>query len=316
MQQYRVWIAACAIALLGMAPPALGQAAKKPQVPGGAPTGGPLDRVRMTGQLKLGYRTDARPLSFKDESGKPAGFSVDLCTVIADQLKAERGHGTLAVEWVPLEAAERFAAVEQGRVDILCGADTPTLARRAEVSFSIPIFPGGIGALIRADAAGRLKDALDGKKLATQPNWRANAAQALQSQRFAVMTGTNAETWLGGKLKQFELNSKVVPVESYDAGVQRVLDRKAEVFFGDRALVLDAARRNKASDKLMVLDRLFTTEALALTLPRGDEDFRLFVDKALSGFYASGSVKATYAKWFGGPSESVSNFYGWVTLPN
>ena len=316
MPQYRVWIATTAIALLGVVPVAVGQGGKKQQAPAPPPPSATLDRIRMTGQLKLGYRTDARPLSYRDESGKPAGFSVDLCQVVADRLKGERGHGSLTVEWVPLEAADRFAAIQQGRVDMLCGADSETLARRVEVSFSIPIFPGGIGALLRTDASARLKDALSGKKLAAQPNWRANAAQALQSQRFAAVSGTTAETWLRTKLAEFQLSSKVVPVNDYDAGVKAVLDRKAEVFFGDRAILLDAVRRNASAAKLAVHDRLFTTETLAFAFARGDEDFRLFVDRALSGLYASGAVNATYGKWFGTPGEGVRNFYGWVTLPD
>ena len=35
---------------------------------------GTLDRVKSTGHLRLGYRADARPLSYEDESGKPAGI--------------------------------------------------------------------------------------------------------------------------------------------------------------------------------------------------------------------------------------------------
>ena len=50
------------------------------------------------------------------------------------------------------QTSERFDAIKLAQVDLLCGADTVTLARRADVAFSIPIFPGGIGALTRADA--------------------------------------------------------------------------------------------------------------------------------------------------------------------
>ena len=277
-----------------------------------------LDRIRMTGQLKLGYRTDARPLSYRDESGKPAGFSVDLCQVIADRLKVERGegHGTLTVEWVPIEAADRFTAVQQGRIDILCGADTPTVERRAQVSFSIPIFPGGIGAVLRHDASKVLTDALNGQKPNSPPNWRANASQLLHIKRFAVVKGTTAETWGASRLAHFQVESKVTAVDGYDAGIKSILDNKSDVFFGDRAILLDAVRANPSGAKLTVHDRLFTTELLAFALARSDEDFRLFVDRALSTLYSAGTIYATYGKWFGTPSEAVRNFYQWVTLPN
>ena len=38
-----------------------------------------LKRVADSGMFRIGYRTDARPLSFVDENGSPAGYSVDLC---------------------------------------------------------------------------------------------------------------------------------------------------------------------------------------------------------------------------------------------
>ena len=51
------------------------------------------------------------------------------------------------------------------------------------------------------------------------------------------------------------------------------------MFFGDRPILLDAAQRSASSGDLVVLDRLFTVEPLALALERGDEDFRLLVDR-------------------------------------
>src|SRR5512145_309785 len=132
----RGWIAIVAVALLAAAllPPA--QAA------------GTLERAAQAGKLRLGYRADARPFSYRDESGNAAGYSVELCKMIAEAVKAEPGVSALAVEWVPVTIDGRFREVQQGRVDLLCGADTVTLARRREVSFSIPVFPGGIGALL------------------------------------------------------------------------------------------------------------------------------------------------------------------------
>ena len=299
------------IALFAAVTPARAQRSTAP-APAAATT---LDRVRMTGQLKLGYSPDARPISF-DDSGKPAGFSVDLCQVIADRLKAERGHGTLTVQWVPVEAADRFTAVQQGRIDLLCGADTQTLERRAQVSFSIPIFPGGIGAVLRSDASKVLKDALNGQKPTSPPNWRGTASQLLQVKRFAVVPGTTTEAWAASRLAAFQVNSKVATVEGYDAGINSILERKSDVFFGERAILMDAVRRNPSAGKLMLHERLFTTELLAFALARGDEEFRLFVDRTLSSLYSAGTIYATYDKWFGTPSEGVRNFYGWVTLPN
>jgi putrescine:ornithine antiporter len=219
----------------------------------------------------------------------------------------------LNVEWVPVTLADRFQAVQQGRVDLLCGAATETLERRQDVAFSVPIFPGGIGALLRTDAAARLRDIL-AERPRTDPVWRGSAGLLLTEQTFSVVTGTTAQPWLAGRLDDLELTASVMPVADYAAGIQGVLDRDAHVFFGDRAILMDAAARHPSASQLMVLERLFTYEPVALALARGDEDFRLAVDRALSGFYASGALNALYVEWFGEADEDARNFFRWNAL--
>jgi putrescine:ornithine antiporter len=301
--------AAAAIALLLIASPLLGQNAQEPTTP--ATT---RERINQAGGARFGYRTDARPFSYSDESGKPAGYAVELCQKVADVMETAAGVTTLNVQWVPLSVADGFGPVQHGQVDLLCGGDTETLGGRELVDFSIPIFPSGTGALLRADAPTRLKEILSGRP-PSRPVWRAQAGQVLQVQTFAVIGGSPVEAWLNNKLKEFQLTSKVTTVDSYDAGIQQVLDRKANVFFGDRAVLLNAAAQPATAGKLVVLDRSFTYESAALALGRGDDDFRLIVDRALSRIYDSGDLRALYTKWFGEPGENTIAFFLWNALP-
>jgi polar amino acid transport system substrate-binding protein len=240
---------------------------------------------------------------------------VTLCQKIADQVKAELGLPTLSVEWVPVTVPDRLSDVQQGKIDLLCGAASATLTRMKEVSFSIPIFPGGIGALLRADSPSRLRDLLTGAPPLSHPVWRGSPALTfLEKKTFAVVKGSTSEPWLAGRLKQFEIDASVVVIENYDAGVQRVLDRKADVLFGDRAILLQAAKRN-ASEDLFVLDRLFTYEPIALGFARGDEDLRLLVDRTLSRTYRSKELGPLYSKWFGSLEEGEATFFQQSALP-
>jgi putrescine:ornithine antiporter len=300
-------VAAFAIAFLAALLPQSAEAATG--------TSGTLDRVKQSGKLRLGYRTDARPFAYRDESGSAAGYSVALCQKISDQVKEELKLSTLTVEWVPVTAEARFGAVQEGKVDLLCGADAETLARRRDVAFSIPIFPSGIGALLRSDSSWRLREILTRGQAAARPLWRGSPAQLLEQQTFSAVTGTTGESWLAGRIDKFQLSAKVVTVKSYDEGLQRVLDRSVNVFFADRAILLDAVKRSPSAGKLKVLDRLFTHERVALALPRGDEDFRLLVDRTVSRIFESSDFRHLYAKWFGEPEESALNFFRMSTLP-
>jgi polar amino acid transport system substrate-binding protein len=281
--------------------------------PAAAPTT-TLERIRATGELTLGYRTDARPFSFRDESGQPAGYAVALCQHVADALKSELVLPSLAVEWRAVSAESRFADLERGGVDLLCGPDSVTLARRQTVSFSIAIFPGGVGAMLRADASRRLMEVLSEGPPPSRPLWRAST-QVLDHRNVAVVAGTTTQSWLAERISTFKIISTISPVGNYEAGVARVIDRSSDVLFGDRAVLLDAATRSAAAGDLVVLDRHFTVEPLALALPRSDEDFRLTVDRALSRLYRSPRFLGLYAEWFGEPDSSTQAFFGVTALP-
>jgi len=273
-----------------------------------------LARVKDTSRIALGYRVDARPFSYRDEAGAPAGFAVALCTQVANAVKAELGLASLAVEWVPVTVEDRFQAVQQGKVDLLCDGNGETLARRKDLAFSQPIFPGGVGALLRTDAPFGLRDVLARGRQAG-PFWRASPAQILEQQTFSVVNGTTAARWLPSRANELQIAAKIAPVDSYDAGVKRVLDRGANVLFGERAMLIEAAKRSPSARDLEVLDRLFTFEPVALAMARNDDDFRLAVDRALSKAFASPTFGELYAKSFGAPAQATREFYRWNTLP-
>jgi putrescine:ornithine antiporter len=289
------------------APLALGQSSQQRT--------GTLDRIREAGQIRLGYRTDAPPFSYRDNSGQAAGYSVALCQQLVDAVKARAGLGGANAAWVPMAADDRFRALEQNRVDVLCGADTVTLERRSAISFSLPIFPGGIGVLVRSDAPARLQDVLSGRGQTLHPTWRASATQVLQARGFSVVAGTTTEEWLTGRIRDLEVISNVSPVSSYSAGVQAVLDRRSDALFGERAVLLDLARRQTPAGNLRVLNRQFTYEPLALAFQRNDDDFRLLVDRVLSRIYST-EANRLYTNWFGEPDEITLAFFRWNTLPD
>ncbi len=276
---------------------------------------GTLDRVRDSGKLTLGYRADARPFAFS-EGGKPAGFSVALCTRIADAIKADLKLPSLQVEWVPVTATSRFELLQQGRIDLSCGTDTPTLDRRERVDFSIPIFLSGIGAAMRIDVDRRVRDALSGVSAPAQPLWRGNPGDIGKQITVAVVGGTSIEKSLLDRLRERRLEVTVKPVADYASGIAMLLGGEATVLFGDRPVLLDAAQRGPGAGQLLVLERLFTREMLALAMARDNDALRLVVDRTLSRFYRSPEMATLFTTWFGPPGSEALNFYRAVALPD
>ena len=61
-------------------------------------------------------------------------------------------------------------------------------------------------------------------------------------------------------------------------------------YFADRAILSYLASKSSDASKLRIANNYFSLEPYALALPRGDEDFRLAVDRALSHIYRSGEI--------------------------
>jgi ABC-type amino acid transport substrate-binding protein len=180
------------------------------------------------------------------------------------------------------------------------------------VAFSIPVFAGGNRAVLRADAPAALRDAL-AESRTTRAVWRGSpAAKVLKGTSLAVVAGTTSEKWLEGRRAALQVDARIVPVADYRSGLQQLLDRKVDVFFGDRSPVLGAMSDSERKD-LVILDRLFTQESAALALARGDEDFRLLVDRSLSELYGSTGFAEIYKRWFDEFDDKTRTFFLWST---
>lgn len=273
-----------------------------------------LDHVKETGHLRLDYLTNARPLTFRNgESEPPDGYGIALCQRIVEAVKMRLGQSRIEVQWVPVELGGYLAEIQQGNIDLLCTPTAQTVARREQVSYSIPVFPAGLRAVLRNDAPAALRDALS-QKPSNKVVWRGSpAARLLQRTTFAVVSGTVWESWVAEERKSLQLDSTIVSVPDHRAGLQALVNGKADVFFADRALALGAMDAT-TSKEVFVFDQHFTRDPLFLALAREDADFRLLVDRALSDTYSSEAFASLYSKWCGPFDEDTRAFFEWVTL--
>ena len=159
-----------------------------------------------------------------------------------------------------------------------------------------------------------MRDVLSGQP-PSGPTWRGSPARILDQKTFSAVKGTRSESWLNEKVHEFQIAANVMAVNSYDAGVTSVLDGAASAFFADRAILVDAAQSSASSDDLLVIERLFTHEPVALALGRNDDNFRLVVDRALSKLYTSPELELLYLKWFGQPDDVTKAFFRMSALP-
>lgn len=258
---------------------------------------GTLDRIRGDGAIRLAVRDDAPPFSAKGSGSDPVGYSVDLCREVAAGIKRQLGLAKLDIHYVKVTAADRFAAIGEGRADLLCEATSETLSRRKLVDFSVPTFISGAGLMIRDDSP--------------------RTFAGLAGHKIGVLGGTTTETALRNSLQDHGMKAEVVLVKSHPDGIAALKDGAVSAYFADRT-ILEYLLRGQPPGKLLVADEYLTIEPYALALPRGDDAFRLAVDWALSETYSSHRIDKIFAAAFGKgakPSELMKALFVISALP-
>ena len=249
---------------------------------------GTLEKIRSTGTITLGYINDAAPFSSVDAKGEPQGYSVDLCREIARGIGAQLGLAKLETRWVALTIQNRLEAVSARRVDLECSTTTWTLSRQRDVDFSLITFVDGGSVLTRAGSGlGRLAD-LNGK-------------------RVAVIKGTTTERALRDSLARYSVNAQVLTVNTRPEGLKLVEDAKVEGFAADRTTLVGALLAKQASGAYRLLDEDFSIEPYVFTLPSGEHEFRIAVNRVLARLFRSGEIAKVYDRWLGplGPPSAL-----------
>jgi ABC-type amino acid transport substrate-binding protein len=262
----------------------------------GGARAGVLDNVRDTGVFKIGYRTDAAPYSYESDSGQPAGYVVDLCREVAGAVQKEAGR-EIAIEYVTVTAEDRFDAVQSGKIDILCEATTATLARRKLVDFSLMTFIDGASVMVREDGP--------------------QSFGALAGQKIGVHSGTTTEAALRKSLSDNKIEAEVVSVPDHEDGVKKLADGELAAYFADRAILSFLLIGPDSPKGLMIAKDYLSREPYALAMARGDNDFRLLVDRTLARLYRSKAIDKIFASNFGNakPSDVLRALYVINALP-
>jgi polar amino acid transport system substrate-binding protein/glutamate/aspartate transport system substrate-binding protein len=260
---------------------------------------GTIDLIRKDKAVRIAYREDARPFSYKDSNGQPAGYMVDLCRAVAKKVGQQLNTSSLKIVYVPVTAADRFETIQQNKADLLCEATSATLARRELVDFSIATYVGGTSLMIRRDGPRDLK--------------------AMGGHKIGVLGGTTTEQALRKALKKAGVAAEVQVTKSHAEGLALLDDGTISGYFGERDILTALLRDSKAPDKLMVADNYLTIEPYALALPHGDDKFRLAVDRALSHIYLSDEINKIFERSFSAkakPSQLLRTLFLISALPD
>ena len=257
---------------------------------------GALARISKEQSLKLGYREDARPFSYKGVDGKPAGYTVELCKQVASSVQAQLKLTQLNVQWVPVTAASRVQAVQDGTVDIECGSTSRTLGREQNVDFSNSIW-------------------VETSSFVTQTSSSLKRAQDLQGKRLGFVAGTTTEEVLK-RLSARGIAPIPVRMTSHTEGIAAVRAGTVDAYATDRLILVGEASSNRSTTPLRLSEDDLSVETYSLMMQR-DPDMRLMVNRALSQIYSNGEIVRIFRGTFAPaqPSPLLEAMYLLNALP-
>lgn len=239
-----------------------------------------LDRIARTGEMRLAVRADAPPFSFAADTGRPEGFSIDLCRAVLAEVALMLGR-PVTERFVAVTGATRLDVIAAGEADILCEATTVTLGRRARMEFSLITFVTGTVLAVRRDSP---------YALGQDPE---------MPRRIGVLRGSTAEAGLRQALAATPGRSIIVGFDSHDTAIDAILSGAVDAYCADRELLLTQIFGRGAGDLIAVTQAPLSYEPYALAMPPGERRLVLVADRALASLYRTGAIADILTRWFG-----------------
>ena len=240
---------------------------------------GTLQQIKKSGKIRIGYRVSEPPMSFLDQDEKPAGYSIDICKSIVTEVENKLGTD-IKVNYVAVSAKERFEALAENKIDILCGSTTKTLARSELVDFTQLTFVTGASLMTLKDNKAFDSAGFDGKKI-------------------GVVKATTTAASLKKLIQDTATDAKMVLLNSAKEGIEALRKKKIDAFSSDQIVLIGLALKEPDPLNFTVRSEVFSFEPFALAVRRNDADFRLVADRVISQLYRSRKILEIYDKWIG-----------------
>jgi general L-amino acid transport system substrate-binding protein len=218
-----------------------------------AHAGKTLDAIKARGQLICGVNTGLAGFSAADSQGNWTGLDIDVCKAIAASILGD----ATKVKWVPLNAQQRFTALQSGEIDILSRNTTWTLTRDASLGmlFTNTTYYDGQGFMV--PSKGKIK-----------------SAKQLKGATVCVQSGTTTEKNLTDYSRANKLDIKPVVFEKVEAATGAYFSGRCQAYTTD-ASGLASVRNKEAKDPAehLILPELISKEPLGPAVRRGDDEF-------------------------------------------
>ena len=252
-----------------------------------------LEQIKQRGVLRVGYRSDRLPLSYRNNAYELVGLDIELLSHLASDLGVK-------LDFYPLEWKDKVEQLNQGEVDLLTGLayDTPNLVL---FELSTPYIEGHLGLVVkdyRRHEFATIKDIQQFKKL---------RLFAVTTKRFAEHISRRIQALLP------DTQLEIIAISDYDeffALSDEQVDGLLELVEVGSALTL------LHPDYTSVLPKPAVTKfPLSYAVAKGEKDFALFLSHWLAAKEANGIIYHAKEYWISGKGAK-SRIPRWSIMHN
>lgn len=209
-----------------------------------------LDDVRKRGQVVCGATTGFAGFSAPDNQGIWTGLDVDLCKSIAAAVFGDAEKHKI----VPLNAQQRFTALQSGEVDVLARNTSVTQQRDT----ALGIIHAGI-------------NFYDGQGFLVPKSLGVKSATELSGASICLQTGTSNENALADWARAHKIEYRPVVIETFNEVVNAFAAGRCDVFSTDASgLASIRISRLTNPDDYMLLPEVISKEPLGPFVRQGD----------------------------------------------
>jgi len=228
----------------------------------GASHAATIDDVRKRGAVVCGATTGFAGFSAPDNQGSWTGLDVDLCKSIAAAVFGDASKHKI----VPLNAQQRFTALQSGEVDVLTRNTTVTQQRDT----ALGLIHAGI-------------NFYDGQGFLVPKSLGVKSAKELNGASICLQTGTSNENTLADWARANKIEYRPVVIETFNEVVNAFAAGRCDVFSTD-ASGLASIRISRLSkpDDYLVLPEVISKEPLGPFVRQGDDAWLNIVKWTLS----------------------------------
>jgi glutamate/aspartate transport system substrate-binding protein len=239
-----------------------------------------LAKVKASGLITMGVRDSSGALSYTLGDGKYAGFHVEVCDRIIQNVEKAAGR-KLVTRYQPVTSQNRIPLVANGTVDIECGSTTNNTARQKDVDFLNTIY-------------------MEQVRIATRANSGINGIKDLAGKTVATTTGTTSVQLLRKHERATGVDFKEVFGKDHADSFLLLESGRADAFVMDGTILVGNIVNSKSPNDFKIVGEPLSLEPIGIMIRKNDTIKKIGND-TIEGLVKSGELQRIYDKWFTRP---------------